>query len=70
MEANEMQQLLEQMDTARDIMTQTMKTLSTDLEYFKIAARCYKRLFDALIDEGFEREEALFILKNYNPMMR
>lgn len=65
-----MQQILEQMDMARDVMTKTMNKLSKDPDYFRIAAKCYKGLFDALIDEGFEREEALFVLKNYNPMMR
>lgn len=70
MEADQMKQLLEQMEAARDIMTQTMKSLSEDPKYFTIAAKCYKGLFDALINEGFERKEAMFILKNYNPMMR
>lgn len=70
MEAEQMKQILEQMDAARDVMTQTMKKLSEDPEYFKIAAKCYKGLYDALVNEGFTQEEALVILKNYNPMMR
>lgn len=70
MDPEQIKQILEQMDAARDVMTKTMKNLSEDQDYFKIAAKCYRSLYVALVDEGFTNEEALTILKNYNPMMR
>lgn len=61
-------QMKEQLAAAQEIMVASLKNVSAEGELFVYAAKCYRKLYLSLIDEGFSSEEALSIVKNYNPL--
>lgn len=62
------EQLREHLAMAQQVMVESLKSVSAEKDMFKNAAKCYKNLYDALVEEGFTQQDALEILKNYNPI--
>jgi len=54
--------MIEQLDDMFEAVKYMMEAAVERDELFKIAARLYKKTLDALVEEGFTREEAILIL--------
>lgn len=61
-------QLKDQLATAQEIMVASLKNVSEEGELFTYAAKCYKLLYAKLVNEGFTEEQAMSIVRNYNPL--
>jgi len=61
-------QLKEQLAMAQEVMVASLKNVSSNPELFTYAAKCYHLLYKELIEQGFSEEQAMSIVKNYNPL--
>lgn len=56
-----------QLDMAIASTIDLTKRLVANDEYFKAVATGYRKMYDALMEEGFTEEQTLRLLENYNP---
>jgi len=61
-------QLKEQLEMAQEVMVASLKNVSDSNDLFKYAAKCYHLLYKELVEQGFSEEQAMSIVKNYNPL--
>jgi hypothetical protein len=54
--------MIEQIDEMFEAVKYMMEAAEKQEEIFKIAARLYKKTLDAMMAEGFSREEAVLIM--------
>ncbi len=50
------------LDDVLQAITYMVKSVSENDELFPTMAKCYKKMLDAMMAEGFSREEAVMIL--------
>ena len=61
-------ELRKQTSMAQSIMETSLKDISSSSCLFEHAAKCYRKLYESLLSEGFTDKQAMSIVNNYNPL--
>jgi len=68
MDNEKLKQLMEQIAIANQAMTESLGIVAKSQTLFANAAKCYRNLYNELVNQGFSEEQALNIVTNYNPL--